>query len=142
MRGTRFPVIRNKIRIMNLRGENPTYASVAEELAPWGYTYDQVRWACGRMGIVFAPWRRKEALKERENVVQARHEYVKRELELKDVYKNGERVRLWSDETYCNQNHVSKQCLLSPDMTVNQPSGVLKLTSKTLTDPLAVQVIS
>lgn len=48
LRATRFQVIRNKIRIMNLRGQNPCYESVAHELRGWGWSAGVIRWACKR----------------------------------------------------------------------------------------------
>ena len=125
MRSTRFVVVRNCIRRMNLNGENPTYGTVHEELKGWGWSKHQIEWACKRMGIKFRRWERHEALRERQYVVENRNKYVKREVQERHVYRSGARLRGWSDETYCNQNHVSRHCLCDDKMIVNQPSGML-----------------
>lgn len=76
------------------------------------------------MHIPFQSWKRKEALRERDYVVRNRDNYVARERDLREVYRRGEPIRVWSDETYVNKNYVKKQCLCDDKMVVNQPSGV------------------
>ncbi len=123
-------IIRQRIRELNCNGQYVSQRS----LCGWIYQeykikfFDKTLWrTLRRMGFVHGISKRRSILKERDYVIIARREYLRKKIANRKNPKNGSIIRpeVYLDESYINVNHsVEKTWYFTDDGPwVNKPSG-------------------
>jgi transposase len=123
------PAARKFIRERNLRGERATLAGVRDYLHDvTGLDVPKTNlWrALCHWGFTYGEGRRRDSLKERDYVVNARRAYLRRKLANRSRDGKLSRPEIYLDETYINKNHSQRLTwyLEQDGPEVNKPSGV------------------
>ena len=123
-------VIRQRIRELNCNGQHVSQRS----LCGWIYQEynieipEKTLWrTLKRMGFIYGISKRRSVLRERDYVIIARREYLRKKIANRKSTKNGSTIRpeVYLDESYINVNHSFDSTWYFTDdgPWVNKPSG-------------------
>lgn len=119
------PIIRDYIRIKNLKGQKISAEEIRAELIK---TYNleipmtTFLRTLSRWGFTYGKDKRRTALREQDYVVLARRQYLRRKIANRNPDGSLKRPEVYLDETFINKNH-SDWYLEEDGPWVNKPSG-------------------
>jgi len=123
------PAVREFVRIENLSGQRVSVARVRSYLAD-EFQVDipkMTLWrALKRWGFTYGQGHRRDSLKEKDYLIQARREYLRLKRKNRGPNELPKRPEVYLDETFINKNHSARYTWYKVEdgPWVNKPSGV------------------